>query len=171
MLNRFLKTQTTLILTLPNGHEQQIEYIPVAPADPAILSRSESAGRPGGQDVLTTFRAARKRPAAYPAGLPFVKGVRTYTNELPGSDQPPRARWAVPLRPHGTFAEVVRQSKEAGWQLDDSIRLPYLEQAARKVFLRRGGYVRRISFHKLTWFLSLVELEDVPAEIIDRLKA
>ncbi len=168
MLNRLVKTRTTLVMTFPDGQEHHVEYQPVLTSDPAILNRLASTGRPGGPEVLTTFRALRERPAAYPAGVPFVKGIKTHTNEFPGSEQPPRARWAVRRRPDRVIAEVVRQSIESDWQLDHTITLPSSARPNRTVFLRRGKHVRRVSMHNLAWLWSLVELEDIPAEAARR---
>lgn len=133
---------------------------------------SSSGSSPGGdardREIVTTFRRASHRPASYPVGLPFVPGVRAHTNEYPGSDRAPRARWVVFGRSARLFDEVRHQSLEAGWEQDPGIKPPRFADASKVVFLRRGEHVRRISQHRLGWLRTLVELEDVPARYVDR---
>jgi hypothetical protein len=150
------------------GQERRLEFHPVRSSDPAVQSRLECAGSPGEHEIATTFRSSAERPLTYPEGLPFIRGVKAHTNEFPESDRLPRARWSTFFRSRGVFEEVIRQSIGSGWKPDPTVDPPYVRIAARKQFLRRAGHIRRVSEHRFRGF-RLVELEDVPDHVIDRL--
>jgi len=161
-----MTTRMTLALKFEDRGEKRIDFESVAVEDPSIVERLESRGDPQYREVVTTFRRASHRPPSYPAQLPFVPGVRAHTNEYPGTDRGPRARWVVFGRSGRLFNEVQRQSLEAGWEHDPTIKLTGLADASRVAFLRRGERVRRISEHRLGWLWTRVELEDVPARYL-----
>lgn len=163
-----MPARATVVLSFSDGRAKRIDFEPVSVEDPSIVERLESKGGPRDREIVTTFRRASQRPASYPAGLPFVPGVRAHTNEYPGSDRGPRAAWIAFGRSARLFDEVQRQSLEAGWRQDPSIRPPRLADALNVAFLRRGEHVRTIAQRRLGWLRTLVELEDVPAAYVDR---
>lgn len=161
-----MPSRMTVVLQFEDGDEKRINFEAVPTTDPSIVERLESTGPAHEREVVTTFRRVPRRPDSYPAGVPFVAGVRTHTNEYPGSDRPPRARWRVLGRSARVYREVERQSIEAGWIPDQSVAIPGLPDGERTTFLRRGASVRRISKHRLGWFTTLVELEDVSSSAV-----
>jgi hypothetical protein len=156
------------IESFSDGRERRLEFHPVPSTDPAVLRRLECPGLPGEHEVATTFRSSAQRPRTYPEGLPFIPGVKANTNEYPGSDRRPRARWSTFLRSRGIFQAVADQSIDAGWMPDATIDPPSLRGVGRKAFFRRSGFVRCLFQHRLG-ALRLVELQDVPDHVMDRL--